>query len=312
MSKPGTLLDAPAPQVETRVPSPSASTSTTRWHWLVLVFVVLAYARPLGRLAEFAYGSDLYSYILLIPMVSAYLGWQKRARPASPLYFDLRLGVPLILSGIALLAGYFFTSPIDAPLPLEDQLALTTSSFLLTTGGLAVCLLGRAFLRPWAFPLGLLVFMIPLPTDVMVALETLMQHGSAAVARLLFGLFGTPVFYQELNFQLPGVNLRVAPECSGLRSTLALTIVSVVTGYFFLRSPVKRTWLAAAVVPLALLRNGFRIFTVSELCVHLGPHMIESYIHRHGGPIFFALSLAPFFLLVFWLQKLERTRTTGR
>lgn len=274
--------------------------------------MVLAYAWPLIRLVEFAYGSDLYSYILLIPMVSAYLGWQKRGRPAPPLYSDLRLGIPLIFSGIALLAVYFFTGPIDAPLPIEDQLALTTSSFLLTTGGLAVCLLGRAFLRPWAFPLGLLVFMIPLPTDVMVALETLMQHGSAAVARLLFALFGTPVFYQELNFQLPGVNLRVAPECSGLRSTLALTIVSLVTGYFFLRSPVKRTWLAAAVVPLALLRNGFRIFTVSELCVYYGPHMIESYIHRHGGPIFFALSLAPFFLLVFWLQKLERTRVTGR
>ena len=35
--------------------------------------------------------------------------------------------------------------------------------------------------------------------------------------------------------------------------------------------------------------------------------MIDSYIHRHGGPIFFVLSLVPFFfLLLFWLRKRER------
>jgi hypothetical protein len=41
------------------------------------------------------------------------------------------------------------------------------------------------------------------------------------------------------------------------------------------------------------------------LCVHIGPGMINSIIHRRGGPIFFALSLIPLFLLLWWLRRGE-------
>jgi len=33
--------------------------------------------------------------------------------------------------------------------------------------------------------------------------------------------------------------------------------------------------------------------------------MIDSYIHRHGGPIFFVLSLIPFFYLLRWLNRFD-------
>jgi hypothetical protein len=33
--------------------------------------------------------------------------------------------------------------------------------------------------------------------------------------------------------------------------------------------------------------------------------MIHSWIHRHGGPVFFALSLVPFFALLLLLRKSE-------
>ncbi|MES2692289.1 MAG: archaeosortase/exosortase family protein, partial [Verrucomicrobiota bacterium] len=94
--------------------------------------------------------------------------------------------------------------------------------------------------------------------------------------------------------------------CSGIRSTLVLLIVSVLTGYFFLRSPGKRTLLVAVTIPLALARNGFRIWVIGEMCVRLGPEMIDSFIHRRGGPIFFALSLIPLFIFLILLQRKER------
>jgi hypothetical protein len=56
---------------------------------------------------------------------------------------------------------------------------------------------------------------------------------------------------------------------------------------------------------LAILRNGFRVFVIGELCVHVSPSMIDSPIHRKGGPIFFALSLIPFFLFLVLLRKLD-------
>jgi exosortase C (VPDSG-CTERM-specific) len=154
--------------------------------------------------------------------------------------------------------------------------------------------------------------MVPLPVFLMTGIETFLQHGSAGVAYALFRIAGTTVFYQNLSFDLPGISLRVAPECSGIHSSMALLITSVLGGYFFLRSPVRRWILALAVIPLALLRNGFRVFVIGELCVHISPDMIDSYIHHHGGPIFFVLSLVPFFLLLLLLLKADhRAGKTG-
>ena len=62
----------------------------------------------------------------------------------------------------------------------------------------------------------------------------------------------------------------------------------------------------AFLIPLGILRNGFRIFVIGMLCVHIGPRMIYSPVHRQGGPIFFALSLVPLFLLLSWLRRQER------
>ena len=56
----------------------------------------------------------------------------------------------------------------------------------------------------------------------------------------------------------------------------------------FLRATWRRALLVAAVIPLGLLRNALRILVISLLCVHIGPHMINSVIHRRGGPFFFA------------------------
>ena len=132
---------------------------------------------------------------------------------------------------------------------------------------------------------------------------------SASAAAWFFKLYGTPFFRVETYFQLPGFSLNVAPECSGIHSSLALFITSLVASYLFLRSPWRRTLLCLAVLPLAILRNGLRVFVIGELCVHVGPEMIDSYIHRHGGPIFFVLSLVPFFLLLLLLIRSERRRS---
>jgi exosortase len=132
-----------------------------------------------------------------------------------------------------------------------------------------------------------------------------LQHASAAAAAAMLRVSGMPVLQDGTYFHLHGFRLDVAPECSGIRSSIVLIIVSLVAGYVFLKSNWRRTALVAAVVPLALLRNGFRIFIISELCVHIGPEMINSPIHRRGGPIFFALSMIPFFFLLMFFRRQE-------
>jgi exosortase C (VPDSG-CTERM-specific) len=268
--------------------------------------LVLAFSLPLYALARFAFKSELYSHILLIPLISAYLIWlQRRTLPPASAP-DRRLAVLPFAAGALTLVIYGVAVRAGATPARVDSLAVTTLAFLLFFGGACSLFLDRPTLRALAFPLGFLVFMVPFPAFLLTWIETVLQYGSAAVTYGFFRLSGMPFLYHDLDFRLPGIAIKVAPECSGIHSTLALFITSVLASWFFLRSPWRRATLALAVFPLALLRNGFRVFTIGELCVHLGPDMINSPIHRHGGPLFFVLSLIPFFLLLVLLVRCER------
>jgi exosortase len=136
-------------------------------------------------------------------------------------------------------------------------------------------------------------------------IEAFLQRGSAEVAATMLRISGMPVFQTGTHFQLPSFSLEVAPECSGIHSTLILVITSLLAAYLFLQKSVNRWIMLLVVVPLALLRNGFRIFVIAQLCVRIGPQMIDSPIHRKGGAVFFVLSLIPLFLLLVYLSKRE-------
>ena len=106
-------------------------------------------------------------------------------------------------------------------------------------------------------------------------------------------------------FALPGIVVRVAQECSGIRSSWVLFITSILSANLFLRTNWKRVVLVALVIPLGILRNGFRVWVIGMLCVRFGPHMIDSPIHHQGGPLFFILSLVPLFILIVFLRRSE-------
>ena len=268
---------------------------------LVLCFIV-----PLYHLFLFAAGSTLYSHIVLIPLISSYLIWLRRRRLPPHSEPPRQLAVFLLITGFVVLAGYWVAMGSVLTLTEEDSLAFTTLSFLLFFFGISCSFLGRETLRAIIFPLVFLVFMVPFPTFLREGIELLSQHGSAAAADAMFRLSGVPIFREGLGFQLPGIRLYVAQECSGIHSSLVLFLTSLVASHLFLRTPWKRAVLVLAMFPLAILRNGFRIFVIGQLCVHVGAEMLDSAIHREGGPLFFALSLIPFFLLLIVLRRSDR------
>jgi exosortase C (VPDSG-CTERM-specific) len=189
-----------------------------------------------------------------------------------------------------------------------DWLVLTVFAWLCFLWAGAFLLLGDRFLRAIAFPAVFLFFMIPMPGFLLDWIEIFLQHASADAAALMYALTGTTVYRDGLVFRLPGLVIQVAQECSGVRSTLVLFITSFVAGYWFLRSNWLRSALVLSVLPLAILRNGFRITTISLLTVHVDPGIINSPLHHRGGPIFFALSLIPFFATLWLLRRLEKRK----
>jgi exosortase C (VPDSG-CTERM-specific) len=269
---------------------------------LAVVVVAAAFGVPLFKLAAFAVHDELFSYILLIPFTSVYLArlQQKQFPVISPP--AKKNAAVFCVGGLAALGAHF----IEPGATVADSLAWSLAAFVLFVTCAGFLFLGGAMMRALAFPFSLFIFMIPFPDGMRIAIESWLQQSSAAAASWMFALAGLPVYHNSLVFQLPNITLQIAPECSGIHSSVVLFIVSLVAGHLFLRHPVRRAVLCLAVIPLAFLRNGFRVFVLGELCTHWGPQMIDSPIHHRGGPVFFVVSLVPFSLLLYFLMKSER------
>ncbi len=277
------------------------------------VLVLLAvFAHPLAALAVHAAGSQLHSHILLVPFISAYLIYIRRDQLPKDRHGSFGWAATFFIAGTAAFAGARWLQASWPGVSDNDYLALMALSFLLllTAGGFLF--LGRRWMAEAAFPVGFLVFMIPLPDAVADSLENASKVASAEAANLFFNLSGTPVLRDGTIFQLPGIVLEVAKECSGIRSSWVLFITSILASNLFLRTTWQRLFLVAFVIPLGVVRNGLRILVIGLLCVEIGPHMIHSVIHRRGGPLFFALSLIPLFAVLWALRKSEAARERKR
>ena len=284
----------------------------TKWFLFYAAGLVLCFAVPLLGLLRFALQSDLYSHALLVPAISAYLVWMDRHRLGRAFEPAPRLVIGLFLPGLALLAAYGLGRASGwQPSNENDRLSLFTVAFLFFfAGGTAWCY-GSRVMRNLAFPLAFLIFMAPLPQLLEIKLVNFLQLASAETSYWFLTLSGMPVFRTGTEFTLPGITIAVAPECCGIRSSLVLFMTGLLAGYFFLRQPWSKITLAACLVPLGILRNAFRIFVLAQLAVHVDPDILNSDLHHRGGPIFFAASLAPFFLLIWFLRKREARSKKG-
>lgn len=279
-------------------------TIVRRW---IIAFLIAAVAfyRPLHDLIRFAAHSDLYSQILLIPAISFYLVWTNRSTlpvGKSSIAASLLAYIPA-----AILVGLFFADPSAAFWKIKSNyLSVLTAAMILTCIGNLFLLLGAEFVRAALFPTLFLLFTAPFPEMVLDGLETFFQHASAWTAGIMFDVTNTTVLHDGLIFELPGITLKVAQECSGIHSSLVLMITSLIAGYFFFKTYTCRALIAFIVIPLGIVRNAFRVFVLGQLCIHISPDIINTDIHHKGGPIFFAISLVPFFILLHYLRKLDR------
>ncbi|PYL91649.1 MAG: hypothetical protein DMF14_06375 [Verrucomicrobia bacterium] len=270
--------------------------------WCIyLVILCGAFALPLREFVTYARHSEVHSYVLLIPFVTAYLiyiRWKHLSRELSSAW-----GQSLLLAAAG--TGALLASEHFVDLGQNDYMTLIALSFFCFVIAGTFLFLGSKWARSAMFPLFFLAVMMPLPEAAVDSLEDASKNASAGVANWLFLITGTPFLRTGTIFQLPGITITVAKECSGIRSSLVLVITSLLAANMFLRTRWRRALLVGAVIPLGLLRNGLRILVISLLCVHIGPEMINSVIHRRGGPFFFAASLIPLFLLLWWLRRGE-------
>lgn len=266
------------------------------------IFVLPFFGQSLENLLTLSLRDDRYSHIAVIPFISAFLIYLQRKRIFANVQYSASCGLPLLAGGIAL----FCVTQIHPFAKSTDELAIVMLAIMTVfAGGFALCY-GAAPLRAAAFPILLLLLMIPIPTVVLDEVVLGLQKGSAVMTYALLKLLGVPVLWQRFKFLLPGVEIEIASECSGIRSSLALFITSIVVGYVFLQSVWKKAFFSFFTVPVVIFKNAVRIVTISCLGVYVDPSFFHGKLHRYGGLPFSLVSLA---ILVPILLRLHKNET---
>ncbi len=273
------------------------------------LLVALANAPVLGALVEVSRNEPSASHALLIPFVTLALIYHRRTPIFSTVRFAWPAGLGVILAGLALWVG---VSLGGWPEGQDDALACRVGALVVLWFGGFLLLYGRDAFRAALFPLLFLGFMIPIPGVLLDGATALLKSGTAESTAGLFSVTGTPYHRQEFVFHLPSVVIEIADACSGIRSSIALLLTSLLVGYTYLRNPWTRSLLVLAIVPVTILKNGIRIVSLSLLAIHVDPAFLDGRLHHDGGIVFFLLSLLMLQPLLVLLRNSETSLQAQR
>jgi exosortase len=236
-----------------------------------------AYWPVLPGLAAQWWNEPEYSHGFLIPLVSAVLIWSKRD--------DLRQAT--ITSGYWGLALMAFAVVVYIVGSVGADLFLQRVSLVVMLAGGVLYVAGAEVLRIVLFPLAILVLMIPLPGIIFNAVAFPLQLFAAQVSSAVLEVCGIPVFREGNVMHLAAASLDVEEACSGIRSLMSLTALTVIYTYLVHTSWIPRVILMMAVVPIAIIVNVFRVTVTGLLAHYASLDTAMDVFHTAGGvPVF--------------------------
>jgi exosortase len=251
---------------------------TIGWFSLLLV---AAYFPILRKLVDQWMTDDDVSHGFFVPIVAGYIAWTRREALINmewkPAWWGLGL---LVWSGIQAFLG-----------TLGAELFLQRTAFLEAVVGLLLVMGGTAAIRALLFPLLLLPFMIPIPTVIYNQITFPLQLFASQVAEYCLLLLNIPVLRDGNILELASQKLSVAEACSGIRSLLMLTFLSLVYAYFFDTKLWMRWALFFCTIPIAIIANAGRV-TITGILSEIDTSLASGVFHETEGFVIFGIAFA--------------------
>ena len=252
-----------------------------------LALVILLFLPVLSDLVAQWFNDENMGYAFFVPLVAGYIIWLDRARiletPVKPCWPALAL---VVWGFLQMLLGL-----------LGALSVLSRTALVVTMVGVVWTIAGTAMVRALLFPIILLFFMVPIPLYVYQRMTIPLQSLATNLAAFGLDTLGIPVSQDGNVLTLPDQHsLDVVEACSGIRSLLSLTFLSLAYGRLF----ETRTWvkiaLLVATVPIAIACNAARII-LTGILTEYKPEIAEGIYHAFEGWVIFMFELAA--LLVF-------------
>jgi exosortase len=244
------------------------------------VLVVICYLPVIIRLVSQWSTDEDMGHGYFVPVLAGYIAWQKLdeflSEPARPSWLGLAL---VIYSALQVCVA-----------TLGAELFLARTALVLSIIGTVWFLGGTRRLRVMAFPLFLLFFMVPIPAVLYNQITFPLQLLASRAAEFALMAVGIPVLREGNILELAGEKLSVVDACSGIRSLLSLSFLSLVYGYFFEKKTWMRVVLFFATIPIAMLANASRV-TVTGILADIRPEYAHGLLHSASGMVIFLVAL---------------------
>jgi exosortase len=261
---------------------------------LFLLVLIWAYRPTLADMAQRWSNDPKYSHGFLVPVFAGVVLWVRRSQ-----HRHVRLR--FCATGLIWLAGAAILRLLSAAFYLEWLDALSLLPALL---GLVVLMGGKPAFR-WAWPaVVFLVFMMPAPYQVEVALAQPLQRAATAASTYLLQTFGLPAVAEGNVIWIDEVKLGVVEACSGLGMLITFFALSTAVALVLARGWAERTALFLSAIPIAVATNVARITLTGVLYVTAGGHLARIVYHDLAGWVMMPLALGFLWLELKFLEHL--------
>lgn len=248
-----------------------------------LAVIVVAFADTWRSMERVWNGSDTYGHGYVVPAISLWLAWRMRGALAEmPIAFGW-FGVPVLgVCAAAWLAG-----------EISGVNSITQVAVVGMVAGWTLLALGHRMAWRLMFPLGFLLFMVPLGEGFEPRLMEWTADATVAWLRLV----GVPVYREGLHFMLPTGRWSVVEACSGLRYVIVALLLAMLFAHLNYRRWTRHIVFVAAAVVIALVANWVRAWMIVMIGHLSGMRLGVGEDHVWYGWAFFGLVMVAVFYL---------------
>ena len=262
------------------------NTSLIKWILTGLLLIVVFWPTFQWMNYRFSEAESFYAHGYLIPFIVAYLIFLKRERLRNISLKPDNAGLILLLVS---LAAHFFAYYFEIHF-------MSGLSLIAVICGLVLYNYGASFLRTLAFPLGFLLFMVPLPNAMTVGISFYLKILAARIACSMIGII-VPLKNAGSLVYLPNGVLTVGAPCSGLKSLIALSALSLLFAYLTGFSFKKRILFFLTALSVAFFANVARIILLILVYYVYGAGVAMGWFHDFSGMLVFVFAFSGLALL---------------
>lgn len=249
------------------------------WAGLALLFVPTMYDLLHGVWATEEQGHG--PIILVLALWLIWRKWPAIGAAATPGGAPRAAGIPLLLGLLLYLLGR------------SQHILMFEIGAIPVLLAALVCLgFGGAALRATWFAFFFMLFMVPLPGELVAALTLPMKMAVSYATETLLFAAGYPISRAGVILQIGQYQLLVADACAGLQTLLTLEAL----GLFYLNlkphtSAVRNVTLALLIVPISFTANVIRVIVLTLITYHAGSAAGQGFLHGFAGIVLFLTAL---------------------